>query len=140
MIEDHIAGIPASYLRPRGRYLYRRTTYTNQILEDVSIVITSGALYNLKAYPKIDPFRDDFFIDYVDIEYCLRAKQNGYNIVVNCNARLYHRLGNQQTRMAGPFTMHPPFIRYCAGIILAGIVFQCIGYMLFDSLIGFFMS
>jgi len=109
MIEDPVAGIPASYLRPRGRYLYKRTTYTNRILEDVSIVITSGALYNLKAYQKIGPFRDDFFIDYVDTEYCLRAKQNGYNIVVNCNARLYHRLGNQQTRMAGPFTMHPTF-------------------------------
>ncbi len=79
------------------------------MLENISTVITSESLYNLKAYQKICPFRGDFFIGYVDTEYCLRAKQHGYNIVVACNARLYHRLGNQQKKQFGPLTMHPTF-------------------------------
>ena len=109
MVEDSAAGINARYLRPRGRFLFERTGCSDQILEGVAVVITSGSLYNLKAYQKIGPFRDDFFMDYVDTEYCLRAKQHGYNIIVACNARLYHRLGNQQKKQFGPLTMHPTF-------------------------------
>ncbi len=109
MIEDPAGGITFRYMRPHGRFFFERIRSDSQKLEDVTIVITSGALYNLKAYQKIGPFRDDFFIDYVDTEYCLRAKQNGYTIVVNCKARLQHRLGNQQKRRVGPLTMHPTF-------------------------------
>jgi len=108
-IEDPDAGITYSFLRSRGRFLFERTRSASQVLEDVSIVITSGALYNLDAYQKIGPFRDDFFMDYIDTEYCLRARQNGYTIVVNCNALLYHHLGNQQKRRLGPLTMRPTF-------------------------------
>jgi rhamnosyltransferase len=107
--EDPVAGITTSYLRPRGRILFERTRCAGQVLDDVSTVITSGAFYNLKAYQKIGPFRDDFFMDYVDTEYCLRLKQHGYNIVVACNGRLYHRVGNQQKKHFGPLTMHPTF-------------------------------
>jgi len=109
MVEDPTTGINASYLRPYGRFLFKRTRCSGQVLEDVSIVITSGSLYNLTAYKKIGPFRDDFFIDYVDTEYCLRSKQHGYNIIVACKAHLYHRLGNQQKKHIGPLTMHPTF-------------------------------
>ena len=110
-VEDLIVGLKGRYLRPRGRFLFERTACASQskLLEDVSIVITSGSLYNLKVYKKIGPFRDDFFIDYVDTEYCLRARQHGCNIIVNCDAHLYHRLGNQQKKSVGPLTMHPTF-------------------------------
>jgi rhamnosyltransferase len=109
MIEDPVGGITFRYIRPHGHFFFERIRSDSQKLEDVTIVITSGALYNLKAYQNIGPFRDDFFIDYVDTEYCLRAKQNGYTIIVNCQARLQHRLGNQQKRRVGPLTMHPTF-------------------------------
>jgi len=109
MVEDLASGIKFRYLRPRGNFLFQRTDFSDQVLDDVSVVITSGALYNLKAYQKIGPFRDDFFIDYVDTEYCLRAKQHGYAIVVTGKTSLYHRLGNQQKKQIGPLTMHPTF-------------------------------
>ena len=41
--------------------------------EEVESVITSGSLLSLRAYSAIAPFRDEFFIDYVDTEFCLRA-------------------------------------------------------------------
>jgi rhamnosyltransferase len=82
------------------------------VLEDITYVITSGSLFNLEAYKDIGPFRDDFFIDYVDTEYCLRARRCEYRILVACEARLEHRQGERQKRaLAGSDhypTFHPP--------------------------------
>jgi rhamnosyltransferase len=104
------ANTTASFLKARGRFLFRRVRCTGlQSLEDVSTVISSGALYSLDAFRQIGPFREDFFIDYVDTDYCLRAKQRGYKIVVACKARLVHQLGRQQEARLGPLTMHPTF-------------------------------
>lgn len=60
MVVDPIVGLKGRYLRPRSRFLFERTHCADQILENVSTVIASGSLYNLKAYKKIGSFRDDF--------------------------------------------------------------------------------
>ncbi len=104
------ANMTASFLVPRWRFLFRRVRCSGgRALEDVSIVISSGALYNLAAFQQIGPFREDFFIDYVDTDYCLRAKRRGYMIVVACRAGLVHELGRQREARLGPLTMHPTF-------------------------------
>lgn len=109
VVEDQSAGIKAKFLRQKGRFLFERKYCTGQILENVSIVITSGSLHNLKIYEQVGPFRDDFFIDYVDTEYCLRVKQQGFDIVVACQARLEHKLGNQKKFQKGPLEIRPTF-------------------------------
>src|SRR5450759_761467 len=45
----------------------------------VKDAITSGSVYDLDMIKEIGLFREDFFIDAVDLEYCYWAKQNGYN-------------------------------------------------------------
>lgn len=57
-------------------------------------VMTSGNLVNLSIYSTIGGFRDDFFIDEVDIEFCRRVTESGYKIMVANNAVLYHFLGD----------------------------------------------
>jgi len=55
--------------------------------------ITSGSLLSLSAYKEIGPFRDEFFIDHVDIEYCLRAKRRGFKIIVSTAPLMIHSIG-----------------------------------------------
>jgi rhamnosyltransferase len=57
-------------------------------------VMTSGNLLNLAAYERTGTFREDFFIDYVDIEYCLRLNKKGYKVVILNDVNLIHNLGN----------------------------------------------
>jgi len=38
-------------------------------------VITSGSLLPLATYADIGPFREEFFIDFVDTDYCFRARK-----------------------------------------------------------------
>lgn len=106
-VGDPSTGIDTRYLRARGRFFFERVYCTGDVIDDVSIIITSGSLNNLNVYKKIGFFRNDFFVDYVDTEYCLRAMECGYKIVVACKARLQHRLGNQQMKRMGPLTLRP---------------------------------
>lgn len=108
-IQDSVTGGRITYLRKRGRFSMRRVSCQADLLDDVSLVITSGSLNNLAAYQQLGGFREDFFIDYVDTEYCLRAQASGYRIAVACNAILHHRLGDQQKKQIGSLTLRPTF-------------------------------
>lgn len=47
-----------------------------------SFAITSGSVYSLNAFKKIGPFKETFFIDEVDNEYCIRAIKSQYKIKI----------------------------------------------------------
>lgn len=57
-------------------------------------VMTSGNIINLNIYKEINGFKDWFFIDCVDFEYCLNIRKHGYNIIRNNKIILNHELGN----------------------------------------------
>jgi len=59
-------------------------------------VITSGSLLSLWTFDTIGPFRDEFFIDFVDIEYCLRARAKGYYVIITSKPIMEHRLGEAE--------------------------------------------
>jgi rhamnosyltransferase len=60
----------------------------------VNDAITSGSVYKLKMLKEIGGFREDFFIDAVDLEYCYWAKRNGYKTVVLGDSYLKQNYGN----------------------------------------------
>lgn len=62
---------------------------------DVEVMhsISSGSLVPVNAIEQIGYMHEELFIDYVDIEWCLRARSLGFSIVVNTSASLSHCLG-----------------------------------------------
>lgn len=70
----------------------QESNYNNQASE-VKRVITSGSMLSLSAYEKIGLFREDFFIDLVDIEYCMRARKFGYLILKSSKILMTHSIG-----------------------------------------------
>lgn len=61
--------------------------------EEVESVITSGSLLRLATLDRIGPFREEFFIDYVDSEYCFRARAQGYRVVKTRKPLMSHAIG-----------------------------------------------
>lgn len=59
----------------------------------VSLVITSGSLIHLEKWSLSGGFDEDFFIDEVDHDYCLRIKELGWSVFRLFPVRLGHRLG-----------------------------------------------
>ena len=109
MIVEELLPRLSQYMRRKNKFFYEHTSAETGLLRNVTISITSGSLYNLEIWKKLGPFRDDFFIDYVDTEYNLRAIQHGYEISVQCQARLIHNLGKRQGKKLLGKTLYPTF-------------------------------
>lgn len=84
--------------------------------EHAESVITSGSLLSVQAYAAIGRFRDEFFIDCVDFEYCLRATAQGYYVINSRRSLMSHAVGAPtQHRLFGATkwtTNHSPARRY----------------------------
>ncbi len=65
-------------------------------LADVTMVITSGSLMELASWRQLGGFDEELFIDYVDIDYCLRLRRSGRSVAVASGAILIHHLGRRQ--------------------------------------------
>lgn len=56
-------------------------------------LITSGTLVSLSVFETIGFFLEDYFIDSVDHEFCLRARAHGYRILISCQPVMEHSIG-----------------------------------------------
>lgn len=59
-------------------------------------LITSGMLLRLEFARAIGGFRDDYFIDSVDHEFCLRASRHGAKILITRNPLMRHHIGTHR--------------------------------------------
>lgn len=62
--------------------------------DDPHDVMTSGNLVNLDIWKKIGGYKDEFFIDGIDIEYCMNLHKNGYHILRINSIEIEHNLGD----------------------------------------------
>ena len=79
-------------------------------------IITSGSLIALDAYDALGPFREEFFIDSVDYDFCMRARRRGYRVIKLCRVGMTHSLGKTKEFNFGWFkvktTNHSTVRRY----------------------------
>jgi rhamnosyltransferase len=61
---------------------------------EMKTVLTSGSLISLAAFRTIGGFREDFFIDCVDHEYCLHARAHGFHVVMTSKPIMEHGIGH----------------------------------------------
>ena len=88
--------------------------------KEVDELITSGSLMNLLLFNEIGKFDEKLFIDYVDNDYCYRAKLCGYSLIKLMNISIMHELGKSVYRSSIKTlflfkknkTVHPPLRCY----------------------------
>ncbi|MGI8554006.1 MAG: glycosyltransferase [Dehalococcoidia bacterium] len=61
-------------------------------------VITAGSLFSLAAVAEVGPFRDRLFIDYVDVEFCFRARSRGFLVLCLVSPFMWQPIGNTVTK------------------------------------------
>lgn len=83
-------------------------------LVEKSFLITSGSFYPMDVLKEVGGIRSDFFIDYLDYEWCFRASAKGYVHCVVCDAKMRHSIGNESKNIFGLFSIsiHSPFRWY----------------------------
>lgn len=87
------------------RYLVSRWTYRADPIPEsatalipCSFLISSGSVATKAALVACGPFREDYFIDDVDTEYCLRATRHGVGVFINPRVVLNHAIGEREER------------------------------------------
>jgi len=75
--------------------------------EEILTTMTSGNLLNLEVWNNLGGFDEKLFIDYVDHEYCLRMKKNGYKVVRANRITLEHTVGELKPRKFLFWTVRP---------------------------------
>lgn len=96
----------------RGVFLDRLECADTQVVE-VDHLISSGSLISLSAISDVGLFEDKLFIDYVDTEWCWRARCRGYQLLGVGSARMSHKLGEAHFYVFGkPCILHAPFRLY----------------------------
>ena len=110
--------IGANYVLTRHPITIFETTTPGQAV-GADHVITSGSLYDLAMIDALGPFRDEFFIDGIDIEYGWRAIAGGYAVLRSVEPLMRHDHGRVTRHAFLGMTFgtmnYPPFRHYFIG-------------------------
>lgn len=98
--EDGRLGGIAPFVR-FGMWRLKRIAPAGARPVEVDFLITSGSCINLAAWPAIGPMDDALFIDFVDLEWCVRARKKGFSVLGAPKLRLAHSLGGEPVRVFG---------------------------------------
>ncbi len=82
---------------------------------EVKTVITSGSLVNARLAYEMGGFREDYFIDQVDHEFCLRVRSHGGLVVISRQPVMTHSVGGAGgvwVPFLGILPAHPPLRKY----------------------------
>jgi rhamnosyltransferase len=91
---DPAVGIAApSPWDPKHGTFYCSTANRTETVSDEEAVITSGMMVRRDVLAKV-PFREDMFIDWVDVAFCLDVRKTGARIVIDWRLRLPHSIGD----------------------------------------------
>ena len=83
-----------------GKFFYGHVhPSARQPVVEALTLITSGTLIPAAAWAAAGPMREDYFIDYVDIEWSHRARAAGLHLFGTLYATMAHRMGDDQLRV-----------------------------------------
>ncbi|OJG39865.1 hypothetical protein RV01_GL001047 [Enterococcus dispar] len=71
---------------------YRKTSIRNDF-QKISFANASGMIFDLELVREIGGMREDFFIDQIDVEFCERVTQNGFDIIATKQLKIIHTVG-----------------------------------------------
>lgn len=94
---------------------YERGADRHETLDDRPSIITSGMLVRRACLEAVPRFREEFFVDCVDTDFCLRVRRSGSRVVRDAALILPHAIGSGRDHRLGPLTvrvLHYPAWRH----------------------------
>lgn len=78
-----------------------------------TLLISSGSLVSVETLKEVGLMRDNYFIDYVDTEWCLRAESLGFKNYISAKAVMKHTIGDNVLKFKFiNVPVHSAFRRY----------------------------
>ncbi|TIM58510.1 rhamnosyltransferase [Enterobacter sp. ECC-219] len=110
-----------SFYDPHTNEFYWGTNYIGPFIKrtpieeitDVTYVIASGSFFSSEVYEKVGKMEEALFVDYIDVEWALRAKKLGYRVAMTNQASMAHTIGDSRLNLLGrKISVHSPMRRY----------------------------
>ncbi|EEZ4381539.1 glycosyltransferase family 2 protein [Escherichia whittamii] len=110
-----------SFYDPQNNKVYFGTCYKGPFISrkpigevtDVTFVIASGSFFSSDVFKKIGGMKSELFVDYIDVEWSLRAKNMGYRVCMTNRALMAHTIGDSRITILGrTISVHSPLRRY----------------------------
>lgn len=111
---EKYAVVGANYFDPRSKRP-KGMEPGEGVWKEQKTVITSGALVDVAKAHSVGGFRDDYFIDQVDHEFCLRLRAHGYRVAISRDRLMTHSVGESggvNIPFLGVLPNHPPSRKY----------------------------
>lgn len=117
-----IGAIGPSFYDPITGFKYPATVYVGPFIKRIvaekepikaTYLIASGCFISKDVLNEVGLMRSELFIDYIDVEWSLRAKSLGYDLFISPNANMAHTIGDARRSIFGrTISIHSPFRRY----------------------------
>ena len=119
-----VGSIGSRFMDERFSFFYPSINYNNGKRERVdteniieptksTLLISSGSLVSISTLLSVGLMRENYFIDYVDTEWCFRAESKGYINYISSRAVMKHAVGDNMIENRYFKTpIHSPFRRY----------------------------
>lgn len=131
--------------------LYKGIFSKRPVVSDNSIaqtfIIASGSLIRMDVIKEVGLMCERYFIDYIDVEWCMRAKSFGYFCYINSKVSMNHSMGDSRVSIFGKkISMHSDIRRYYTfrnALFLCKLDYIDSSYkrvILFHNLIRFFLG
>lgn len=92
--DDPRLGGVAPFVRFRA-FSLERVPVTGDVPLDVDFLISSGSCLNMQCWRAIGPMDEPLFIDFVDLEWCIRARRKGFRVLGIPWLTMQHSLGGE---------------------------------------------
>jgi rhamnosyltransferase len=80
-----------------NRFSFKRIPRTYVGISNVSFMINSCSVWRYDSLKIIGNYDEVMKIDHIDTDYCLRAIENGYKLILNSNYSFFHTIGDRIT-------------------------------------------
>lgn len=117
-----LGAIGPTFIDPMNDKMYPATVYIGPFIKKVSIkdepiaatfIIASGCMVQLEVLKEVGLMKEELFIDYIDVEWCLRAKSLGYEVYISPDAKMMHTIGDKRVSIFGrTISVHNALRRY----------------------------
>lgn len=148
---ESVAAVGPSFYDPVSKLIYPATVYSGPFIQRVSLdnhpikatfVIASGCLIRISILDEIGMMREELFIDYIDVEWCLRAKYKGYSVFISPNAKMAHAIGDSRKSILGrTISLHSAIRRYYLvrnSFFMLRLSYIPVGYKIRELIFNFF--
>lgn len=104
---------PPPFIKCVNLRILKQPCLHEEAVVEVDYLVSSGCLIPMQTLDVVGGMREELFIDYVDIEWGLRAKHLGYTSYGDCRALMWHELGENPIGFLGKqYPSHSPLRHY----------------------------